>query len=177
MFRESGAASADELIGRESADGCVEEFDHVEGGDFFLVGPAEAAHKLEETAGVGGDDGVGVGGQEVGYFAVAELLGGFGLEEVVDAGGAAAEGGFGDLGDLKAGDGTEKFAGLDEDSLGVAEVAGVVVGDADWERVPGRDGWEFGEEFRDVAAFCGEGVGAGGPFGIVAEEMAVLLHS
>jgi hypothetical protein len=63
--------SAEELIGRDAADGGVEEFDHVEGGDLFFAGSAEAAHELEETAGVGGDDGVGVSGEQVGDFAIA----------------------------------------------------------------------------------------------------------
>ena len=170
-----------ELLGGDAADGCVEEFDHVEGGEFFLAGSAETAAELHEAAGVGGDDGVGVGGEEMGDFAIAELLGGFGLEEIVDAGGAAAEGGFGDFGDLEAGDSGEQLARLLIDALRVAEMAGVVVGDADREWIARGwrmtfKGFEFREDFGDVAAFCGEGAGARGPVGIVAEEMAVLLH-
>jgi hypothetical protein len=84
----------------------------VEGGEFLVAGATQAAHKLHETAGIGGDDGVGLRGEQVLDLAVAELLGGFGLEEVVDAGGAAAEGRFSDLGDLETGDGGEQFARL-----------------------------------------------------------------
>jgi hypothetical protein len=164
------------LVYRDASDGGVEQFDHVEGGELFFACSAEAAHELEETAGVGGDDRFGVSGEQVGDFAIAELLGGPGLEQVVDAGGATAEGGFGDLGDFEAGDCGEEFARLEEDALCVAKMAGVVVGDAEWEWVSRGDGLEFGEDFGDVAAFCGEGAGAFGPGGVVAEKMAVLLH-
>ena len=92
------AAFLDELLGGDAADRCVEQFDHVKGGEFFLTCSAQSAAELEEAAGIGGDYGVGVGCEEVRDFAVAELLGGFGLEEIVDACGAAAEGGLGYLG-------------------------------------------------------------------------------
>ena len=87
----AAASSVEEVFGGEASDGGVEQFDHVEGGEFLFARSAKAAHELEETAGVGGDDGVGVSGEQVGDFAVAELLGGFGLEQVVNAGGPAAE--------------------------------------------------------------------------------------
>jgi len=141
-----------------------------------LAGATQAAHELQETAGVGGDDGVGVSGEQVLDFPVAELLGGFRLEQVVDAGGAAAEGGFGNFGDLEAGDSGEQLARLLKDALRVAQVAGVVVGDAYLQRISRGDWFEFGEDFGDVAALCGECLGAGGPVRIVAEKMAVLLH-
>jgi hypothetical protein len=98
------AAFLDELLGGDAADGCVEEFDHVEGGEFLLAGSAETAAELEKAAGVGGDYSVGVSCEEVGNFAVAELLGGFGLEKIVDSCGAAAERGLGDLGYFEVGD-------------------------------------------------------------------------
>jgi len=43
----------------------------VECGEFLVAGAAETAHELEEAAGVGGDYGVGLGGEQVGDFAVA----------------------------------------------------------------------------------------------------------
>ena len=98
------AAFLDELLGGDAADGCVEEFDHVEGGEFLLAGAAESAAELEKAAGIGGDYGVGVGCEQVGNFAVAELLGGFGLEEIVDSCGAAAERELGDLGYIEVRD-------------------------------------------------------------------------
>jgi len=79
----------------------------VEGGEFFFACAAEAAHELEETPGIGGDDGVGLRGQEMRDFTVAELLRWLGLEEIVDARGTAAERGFGDFSDLEVGDGGE----------------------------------------------------------------------
>src|SRR6185437_1373936 len=100
--------------------------------------------------------GVGVGVEEMGDFAVAELLGGFGLEEVVDSCGSAAERGLGDLGELESGDGAQEFARLEEDSLSVAKAACVVIGDAERERVARGERLEVGEDFSDVAAFCGE---------------------
>lgn len=130
QYREGEAFfAAKYLIRREAADGGVEQFDHVEGGHGLFAAAAEGAHELEEAAGVGGDDGLRLGGEEVADLAVAELLGGFGLEQVVDTGGAAAEPGFGDLGDFELGDSGEELAGLLMDSLGVPEVAGIVIGD------------------------------------------------
>ena len=40
----------------------------------------------------------------------------------------------------------------------------------------GRDRRQLAEDLGDVFALCGEGGGAGCPFGVVAEEVAVLLH-
>lgn len=59
--------------------------------------------QLQKAAGVAGGYCAGVErGDELG-FAVAEGVGGVGLHEVVDAGGAAANGGFWDFGELEAG--------------------------------------------------------------------------
>lgn len=148
----------------------------MEGGQFGVALAAEAGHKLEEAAGVGGDDGRGVGVEEVGGLAIAEFVGRFGMEEVVDAGGTAAHGRLGDLGDLEARDRGEEGAGFEEDALGVPEVAGVVVGDAEREGVAGGKGRKLSEELGDVATAGGKGAGALGPVGVVAEEMAVVLH-
>lgn len=148
----------------------------MECGEFLLAGAAQAAHELEQAAGICGDDGGGVGGEEMRDFSVAELLRGLGLEQVVDARGAAAERGFGDLGDFKAGDLREQLARLLMDALRVAEVAGVVVGDAERQGIARCDWVEFAEDFGDVFAFCGEGAGSVGPLRVVAQEMAVLLH-
>ena len=98
------AAFLDELLGGDAADRCVEQFDHVKGGEFFLTCSAQSAAELEEAAGIGGDYSVGVSCEQVGNFAVAELLGGFGLEEIVDSCGAAAERGLGDLSYFEVGD-------------------------------------------------------------------------
>jgi hypothetical protein len=64
-------------------------------------------------------------------LAVAKLLGRLRLEEVVDAGGATAKRGLGDLSNFKLRNSGEKLAGLLMDSLSVTEVACVVVRDAE----------------------------------------------
>ena len=81
----------EELVDGEAADGGVEEFDHVEGGELGGAAAAKAVHELQEAAGVGADDGFGAGGEQVRDLAVAEFVGGLGMEQVVDACGAAAE--------------------------------------------------------------------------------------
>ena len=58
-----------------------------------------------QAAGVGGDQQVGPGGEHVGGLAVAQLGRRLGLDQVVDAGRAAADLGLGDLAQLQAGDG------------------------------------------------------------------------
>jgi hypothetical protein len=37
-------------------------------------------------------------------------------------------------------------------------------------------GWHAAEDFGDVFTFLGEGLGPSGPLGVVAEQVAVLLH-
>src|ERR671914_663778 len=56
------------------------------------------------------------------------------------------------------------------------EVAGVVVGDGDRQRVPLCHGLEFGKKLRDVLDLLGEGFGPTSVLGVVAQEVAVLLH-
>lgn len=103
----------------------------MKGGQGALPAAAQAAHQLEEAAGVGGDDSLGVGVEEVANFAVAELLGGLRLEEVVDAGGATAKRRLGDFSNFKLRNSGEKLTGLLVNSLSVTEVACVVISDAD----------------------------------------------
>src|ERR1700733_14554006 len=90
---------------------------------------AEAVLDLEEAAGVAGGDDRGAGGGDVVDFALKELVGHLGLDEVVDAGAATTPHGFGERLEVEAGDAREQFAWLGGDFLAVAEMAGVVVGD------------------------------------------------
>ena len=90
---------------------------------------AETVLDLEEAAGVAGGDDRGAGGGDVVDFALEKLVGHLGLDEVVDAGAAAAPHRFGEGLYLQAGNFAEQLAGLGSDFLAVAEVAGVVVGD------------------------------------------------
>ena len=104
----------------------------------FDLGAAggEAVLDLEEAAGVAGGDDGGAGGGNVVELALLEFPGHFGLDEVVDAGAAAAPHRLGQRHEVEAGDGGEELAGLCGDFLAVAEVAGVVVGDAGTDGVP-----------------------------------------
>src|SRR5205823_1759934 len=120
---------AEERLGSDAPDGGVEELYEVEGRQFGLTLAAEAGHELEEAAGIRGNDSSGIGIEQVSGLPIAEFVGRFGVEEVVDAGGAAAHGRLGDLGDFEAGDGGEEGPGFSEDALGVPKVAGVVIGD------------------------------------------------
>ena len=123
--------TAEELVGGEAADGGVEELNHVKRRQGALPATAEAAHQLKETSGVAGDDSLSMNVEEMTDFAVAKLPGRPGLEEVVDAGGATAKRGLGNLRHFKLGNSREKLAGLLVDSLSVAEVTSVVISDAD----------------------------------------------
>jgi hypothetical protein len=123
--------TAEELVGGEAADGGVEELNHVKRRKGALAATAEAAHQLKETSGVARDDSLGVNVEEMTDFAVAKLPCWLGLEEVIDAGGATAKRGLGNLGHFKLGNSGEELAGLLVDSLSVAEVTSIVISDAD----------------------------------------------
>ena len=95
----------------------------------------------------------GAGGDDLGGLAGAELGGGLRLEEAVDAGRTAAETVRIDLHRLVAAR-TEDVPRSGEDSLGVAEVAGVLDGDRSPTRSKAREGPggdELGDELGDVA--------------------------
>lgn len=132
--------------------------------------------ELEEAAGVAGGDDIGVErGDELG-FAIAEGIGGFGLDQIVDSGGAAADGVFRDFGEFELGNICQQLAWLRADALGVLEMARIVEGYAEAERISWRAGRQLGQNFCDVLALCGEGFGAIGVVGIVAKQMAVILN-
>lgn len=57
-------------------------------------GVAEAVLDLEEATWIAGGDDIGAGGFDVGHLAMEEVIGHFGLNEVVNAGAAAAPGAF-----------------------------------------------------------------------------------
>jgi len=78
------------LLILRSGDGAVEEFDDMED---FLMGMVDfdADAELQQTARVGGDDGLGTSGLDVAHFLGEQFEGCFGLCDVVDSGGAAAD--------------------------------------------------------------------------------------
>ena len=82
-------------------------------------------------------------------LAVAELLRGVRLDEVVDAGAAAAQLLLGRLDELELRDRAQQRPRLGAHALRVAEVAGLLVGDAQRQRVPLRR-TARGDELRDV---------------------------
>src|SRR3954466_12357237 len=167
-----GFASHPEIGGREAADGRVEHLDGVREGDLA----AEAADRrggLHQAARIGRDEQLRPGGHHVLRLAVPELLGRFGVEDVPDAGRAAADVLLRDLSQLDAGDAAEQLAGLVADALRVAEVAGVVVRDTHRQRMAGRDGACLGEDLRDVADPVGERAGFLGVRRIVGQEVRV----
>lgn len=132
--------------------------------------------ELEQAAGVAGGYYLGVErGDELG-FTIAESVGGVGLDEIVDACGAAADGGFWNFGEFNAGDVCEQLAGLAANTLRVLEMAGIVERYAHAQGISRGARREFGENFGDVFALCGEGFGAIGIVGIVAKQMSVFLY-
>ena len=68
--------------------------------------------KLEQAAGITGYDHVRIYAGDVSCFAVAELSGSFGLDEVIDTGGTTADGCFRDLQDFKIRDSAQHSARL-----------------------------------------------------------------
>jgi hypothetical protein len=164
----------EEGVWGEAAKGGVEELDGVEYGD-WVRGFAEGGLELENAAGIAGGDYIGVkSGDEV-CFAIAEFAGGVGLDEIIDARGAAADRRFGNFKEFEAGDLGEQLARLRADALGVLEMAGIVEGDTSAQGFTFGARWKFGKDFGDVAAFGGETAGAVGVGGIVAEKMTVFL--
>ena len=68
--------------------------------------------ELEQAAGITGHNYVRIYAGDMSCFAVAELSSSFGLDEVIDAGGTAADGRFRDLQDFKIRDSAQHGARL-----------------------------------------------------------------
>ena len=102
----------------------------MKGRDRVETATAKAAHELQETARIGGDDSFGVGGEKFLHFAIAELTCGLRIKKIVDTGRATAETGFFDVDDFEAWDGREKTTWLLIDCLSVTKMAGIVIGDS-----------------------------------------------
>src|SRR5215211_7705442 len=141
-----------------------------------VAGLLEGGLDLEDAAGVGGNEHLRTGCQNIHRLALAELGCGLGLDHVVDTGGTAADLGLLYLPDLDARYPFQDLARLLADALRVPEVAGVVVGDRDGQRVPLGGGSDLGQKLRDVPDLLGESPGAVGVLGVVAQEVTVLLH-
>src|SRR5829696_764338 len=109
--RRSAPRVAEERVGREAADGGVDELDGMERGGGAARAP-ERGRDLDEAAGVAARVGVGAGVEHVPGLAVAEVRGRLGLDDVVDPGAAAADLLLGRLEALEAGDRVEQRARL-----------------------------------------------------------------
>jgi hypothetical protein len=143
----------------------------------FRAARGEAVANLEEAAGIAGGDDGRAGGGDVVEFSPQKLAGHFGLDEVVNSGAAAAPHRFGKRHDVEARYVGEKFAGLGGDFLAVAEVAGVVIGDARFGgRFFGRAEADVDEPFADVLHFLGPLPGPGGIERIVVEEAVEMFE-
>lgn len=158
----------EKLVDGEAPDGGVEEFDHVEGGKLGGAAATKAVHELEQASGISADDSLRAGCEQVRDFSVAEFVGGLGMQQVVNACRAAAEIRFRNLFDGELGDLREQSAWLSEDTLRVAKVAGVVIGDAKRDGQARRYRLDGGKNFADVFAPGGECGGACGPRGVIA---------
>ena len=95
------------------------------------VNPDSGA-ELQEAAGIGGGDDGGAGGLGLAHFFGKQLQGCISLGDVVDSGGAAADFRIGQFRKIEFGDGAQQGARGFADFLSVEEVAGILVGDAEW---------------------------------------------
>jgi len=104
--------------------------------DFLsAVDALDAGAELEEAAGVGGDDDFGFDRSDVFHFVVEQFERGFGLRDVVDACGAAADVGVWELDEFEAGDLFQEIARGVADLLSVKQVARILVSDAEIKRL------------------------------------------
>ena len=110
-------------------------------------------------------------------LARAELRRGLRLDEVVDAGRAAAQLPLGRLEQLEAGDRAQQARGCCAHLLGVGEVAGVVVGDAQRQRMARRALVVLGEELVHVARSWPRRPPPGRPSPGRRQQVRVVLHA
>ena len=138
---------------------------------------ARSGLKLQQTPRVGSDDDVRSGRRDVRGLAEAELGGHVRLDEVEDAGAAAADLGLGQRNDRDVRNGGQEPARLLPHSLSVCEVAGVVVRDAEWQPTTRRPRWsEAIQRFGQIADLGGKRPCPRGPLGVVLQQLAVVLE-
>src|SRR5215204_4715285 len=131
---------------------------------------------LEHAAGVGGDDHLRPGLQDVVRLALTELGGGLGLDHVVYARRSTADLGLTDLLYVHPRYLLEGLARLLTDSLRVCQVAGVVVGRCNGQRISLSHGTKFLKELRDIADLRAENLRPLCVLRVVAQQVTVLLH-
>ncbi len=114
----------------------------------------DAGAELEHAAGVGGNDDFGFDRRDVFHFVVEQFERGFGLRDVVDAGGAAANVGVRQFDEFEAGNLFQEIARGVANLLSVEQVARILICDAQIERLERAqrsDDTECRKIFRDVA--------------------------
>src|SRR5215204_101465 len=131
---------------------------------------------LEHAAGVGGDDHLRPGLQDVVRLALTELGGGLGLDHIVDARRSTADLGLTDLLYVHPRYLLEGLTRLLADSLRVRQVAGVVVSRRNRQRISLRHRAKFLKELRDIADLCAEGHRPLCVLRVVAQQVTVFLH-
>lgn len=140
-----------------------------------------AGAKLEDAAGIGGDDNAGVRGFRILHFCGEELHGSGCFGDIVNAGRAAALIGELHFDEFDSRDGADKLARRFTDFLAVKQMAGILIGDAEFHFTKRRDEAKLSEKFRGVAD---AGRKFGGAFGIASvcvrvsrKKMRVFLQS
>src|SRR6267142_2938383 len=158
-----------------SRDGAVEEFDDVED---LLIGMVDrgSGTQLQEASGIGGGDDRGARGLRLYHFPRQQFKRRFGLRDVVDSGGAAADFRAGQFHKFESGDGAQKRARGLADFLTVEKMAGILIGDTQGKRFQFYGEAERGEKFSDVADFCGEFTSAGKLRLFGRKEMIIFLE-
>lgn len=82
--------------------------------------------KLQSATGISGGDNIRFELRNEFGFAISEGVGHIGLNEIVDSGGAAADGGFGNFGKFDAGNAGEQSARLQAHALRMLQMARIV---------------------------------------------------
>lgn len=140
------------------------------------------AGELILTAEISGCDEIDVGVFDMSRFTGREIAGDIGLEDIVDAGGSAAEMGFGEEANMKAG-GFEKGLRVIAEALSVIERAGDMETDLEFsDRVMGDgigvglEGFICGEELADFLDMLSDEFGIVGEFGVISKDKAVIFE-
>ena len=94
----------------------------------FLSGAGKRRLQLQHASGISGNDGVGVQWSDELRLAIAKRSCSIRLDEVVDPGGAAADGRFRNLSKVQPRDVRKQSAGLGAHTLCMLQVAGIVIG-------------------------------------------------
>ena len=137
----------------------------------------QARLQLHGTAGVGGGDDGRAGADEVGEFAVEQLLRHLRLGDVVDARAAAAPVRFRQLHKIQARNHPQQIARRLGNLLAVAKVAGLVIGHAlDVRRRRRMLQSDFREPLVDVLQLLRPQLRAGGERGVVVQQVGVVFQ-